>query len=92
MKFVSAPESITPSERFRAIMRLHSLNLHLKNTLYIVGKGVLDENLRKTISMAFYSGLGSPGFYVFWVQRKDMYTEERRNFEKDLIQSKKDRN
>ena len=75
MKFVSAPESVTPSERFRAIMRLHSLNLHLQNALYLEGKGVLDENLRKTISMAVYSGLGSPGFYVFWEQRKDMYTE-----------------
>ena len=52
MKFVSAPESVTPSERFRAIMRLHSLNLHLQNALYLEGKGVLDENLRKTISMA----------------------------------------
>ena len=49
-------------------------------------------NLRKTISMAVYSGLGSPGFYVFWEQRKDMYTEEWRNFVEDLIQSKKDRN
>ena len=92
MKFVSAPESVTPSERFRAIMRLHSLNLHLQNALYHEGKGVLDENLRKTISMAVYSGLGSPGFYVFWEQRKDMYTEEWRNFVEDLIQSKKDRN
>ena len=92
MKFVSAPESVTPSERFRAIMRLHSLNLHLQNALYLEGKGVLDENLRKTISMAVYSGLGSPGFYVFWEQRKDMYTEEWRNFVEDLIQSKKDRN
>ena len=80
MRFVSAPESVTPSERFRAIMRLHSLNLHL------------DENLRKTISMAVYSGLGSPGFYVFWEQRKDMYTEEWRTFVEELIQSKKDRN
>ncbi len=44
MKFVSAPESVTPSERFRAIMRLHSLNLHLQNALYLEGKGVLDAD------------------------------------------------
>ena len=57
MKFVSAPESVTPSERFRAIMRLHSLNLHLQNALP-------KDYRKKNINLSVSENLGKNGFYL----------------------------
>ena len=89
LKFLTDPDSVSQTEKFQSIMRLHSLNLHLQNALYLERQGVLDENLRKTISMAVYSGLKQPGFYFFWDQRKSMYTEEWQIFVEDIIASQK---
>ena len=66
--FLADPDSVSQTEKFQSIMRLHSLNLHLQNALYLERQGVLDENLRKTISMAVYSGLKQPGFYFFGIK------------------------
>ena len=65
----------------------HLENLHLQNALYLERQGVLDENLRKTISMAVYSGLQQPGFYYWWNQRKSMYTQDWQNFVEEIIAS-----
>lgn len=87
LTFLADPESVSQTEQFQAIMRLHSLNLHLQNALYLERQGVLDENLRKTISMAVYSGLQQPGFYYWWNQRKSMYTQDWQNFVEEIIAS-----
>ena len=89
LKFLADPDSVNQTEKFQSIMRLHSLNLHLQNALYLERQGVLDENLRKTISMAVYSGLKQPGFYFVWDQRKSMYTDEWQIFVEDIIASRK---
>ncbi|MGB2404470.1 MAG: hypothetical protein ACPIA1_03940, partial [Flavobacteriaceae bacterium] len=47
LKFLTDPDSVSQTEKFQSIMRLHSLNLHLQNALYLERQGVLDENLRK---------------------------------------------
>ncbi len=90
LKFLADPDSVSQTEKFQSIMRLHSLNLHLQNALYLERQGVLDENLRKTISMAVYSGLQQPGFYYWWNQRKSMYTQDWQNFVEEIIASEEE--
>lgn len=90
IRFLEDPESVSTSERFQAIMKLHSLNLHLQNAFYLEKNGVLDSSLRKSITMAIYSGLNQPGFYFFWEIRKDTYTEAYQSFVEEIINSERD--
>ncbi len=89
IRFLENPEGVSTSERFQAIMKLHSLNLHLQNAFYLEKNEVLDSSLRKSITMAIYSGLNQPGFYFFWNIRKGTYTDEYRDFVEGIIASER---
>lgn len=91
IRFLENPESVSTSERFQAIMKLHSLNLHLQNAFYLEKNEVLDSSLRKSITMAIYSGLNQPGFYVFWDIRKETYTDEYQEFVQEIIASERNK-
>ena len=91
-KFFNEPNILTPEERFQAIMKLHSLALHLQNAYYLEKKGVLDPSIRRSITYVFFSGKEKPGFKYFWKIRKDIFTEEFQRFVENIIQSEPDSN
>ena len=91
-KFFEEPKILTPEERFQAIMKLHSLFLHLQNAYYLEKKGVLDPSIRRSITYVFFSGKEKPGFKYFWKIRKDIFTEEFQKFVDNIIQSEPDSN
>lgn len=91
-KFFEEPKRLTPEQRFQAIMKLHSLCLHLQNAYYLEKKGVLDPSIRKSITYVFFSGKEKPGFKYFWSIRKDIFTEEFQKFVESIIDSEPDSN
>ncbi len=48
-KFMTEPESLTPEERYQAIMNGHGIVLSWQNSFYLVKEGTLDKDVHNSL-------------------------------------------
>jgi len=72
-RFVADPQSVTPDERFQAVMNLHALMLILQSSFYLEEEGTLSPQIHRSMIKAMTS---EPGVRYFWEQRKQIFDNE----------------
>jgi len=72
-RFVADPQSVTPDERFQAVMNLHALMLILQSSFYLEEEGTLSPQIHRSMTKAMTS---EPGVRYFWEQRKAIFVNE----------------
>ena len=72
-RFVNDPHSVTPDERFKAVMNLHALMLILQSSFYLEEEGTLSPQIHRSMTTAMTS---EPGVQYYWEQRKQIFVNE----------------
>ena len=72
-RFVADPQSVTPDERFQAVMNIHALMLILQSSFYLEEEGTLSPQIHRSMTKAMTS---EPGVRYFWEQRKPIFVNE----------------
>lgn len=76
LQFLRDPESLSEGERYKAVMKLHSLMLIAQNAFYLEQQGTLDTEIRRSLSEPFLAVGSSRGVKYFWEQRRDIFVNE----------------
>ena len=53
--FMASPNSLSPEQRFQAVMNLHGVLLIFQNNFYLASEGTLDPGMKDSISEAIVS-------------------------------------
>jgi len=83
--FMTNPESITPVERFQAIMNLHGILLTWQNSYYLVKEGTLDKRVQESLLEIINGVKNNPGFQVFWHSRKAIFLKEFQEYVEEIM-------
>ena len=54
-EFMMRPDSLSPSERFQAVMNSHGIMLTIQNSYYLVEEGTLDEKIKESLVASIYA-------------------------------------
>ena len=87
--FMADPDTLTPEQRFQAVMICHGLFIILQNSFYLVKEGTLDSEMQNSLTSAILGAVDQPGFKFFWEQRKSIYFKDFRLYIEDLINNGK---
>ncbi len=87
--FMTNPESITPVERFQAIMNLHGILLTWQNSYYLVKEGTLDKRVQESLLEIINGVKNNPGFQVFWHSRKAIFLKEFQEYVEEIMATDK---
>ena len=87
--FMTNPDSITPVERFQAIMNLHGILLTWQNSYYLVKEGTLDKRVQESLLEIINGVKNNPGFQIFWQSRKATFLKEFQEYVEGLMASDK---
>ena len=84
-EFMMRPDSLSPSERFQAVMNSHGIMLTIQNSYYLVEEGTLDEKIKESLVASIYAVKDNPGFRFFWNTRKELFFEEFQNYVDNIV-------
>ncbi|WP_033959938.1 hypothetical protein [Psychroserpens jangbogonensis] len=87
--FMTNPDSITPVERFQAIMNLHGILLTWQNSYYLVKEGTLDKRVQESLLEIINGVKNNPGFQVFWQSRKAIFLKEFQEYVEEIMATDK---
>ena len=87
--FMTNPDSITPVERFQAIMNLHGILLTWQNSYYLVKEGTLDKRVQESLLEIINGVKNNPGFQVFWQSRKAIFLKEFQKYVEEIMATDK---
>ncbi len=87
--FMTNPNSITPVERFQAIMNLHGILLTWQNSYYLVKEGTLDKRVQESLLEIINGVKNNPGFQVFWQSRKAIFLKEFQEYVEEIMATDK---
>ena len=83
--YIADPSPLSPEEKFQFVMNLHGLFLSFQNSLYLVTKGTLDKQILESTTEVIVGVKDSPGFQLFWKQRKSIFFKEFQNYVESII-------
>jgi hypothetical protein len=87
--FMTNPDSITPVERFQAIMNLHGILLTWQNSYYLVKEGTLDKRVQESLLEIINGVKNNPGFQIFWQSRKAIFLKEFQEYVEKIMATDK---
>lgn len=87
--FMTNPNSITPVERFQAIMNLHGILLTWQNSYYLVKEGTLDKRVQESLLEIINGVKNNPGFQIFWKSRKAIFLKEFQEYVEEIMATDK---
>ena len=87
--FMTNPDSITPVERFQAIMNLHGILLTWQNSYYLVKEGTLDKRVQESLLEIINGVKNNPGFQIFWQSRKAIFLKEFQEYVEEIMATDK---
>jgi hypothetical protein len=87
--FTTNPDSITPVERFQAIMNLHGILLTWQNSYYLVKEGTLDKRVQESLLEIINGVKNNPGFQIFWQSRKAIFLKEFQEYVEEIMATDK---
>ena len=87
--FMTNPDSITPVERFQAIMNLHGILLTWQNSYYLVKEGTLDKRVQESLLEIINGVKNNPGFQIFWKSRKAIFLKEFQEYVEEIMATDK---
>lgn len=87
--FMTNPNSITPVERFQAIMNLHGILLTWQNSYYLVKEGTLDKRVQESLLEIINGVKNNPGFQIFWQSRKAIFLKEFQEYVEEIMATDK---
>ena len=72
-QYLANPNSLSPEQKFQAVMNLHGLFLIFQNTYYLANEGTLEAQIQHTLTEAIAGVKGQPGLLLFWKQRRSIF-------------------
>jgi hypothetical protein len=87
--FMTNPDSITPVERFQAIMNIHGIMLTWQNSYYLVIEGTLDKRVQESLLEIVNGVKNNPGFQIFWQSRKAIFLKEFQEYVEEIMATDK---
>jgi hypothetical protein len=87
--FMTNPDSITPVERFQAIMNLHGILLTWQNSYYLVKEGTLDKRVQESLLEIINGVKNNPGFQIFWQSRKAIFLKAFQEYVEEIMATDK---
>ena len=83
--FIIDPESMEPERQLQGIFLLHGALIVFQNSFYLVEEGTLDEAIRSTITEAIVPIRDTPGWALYWSQRRAFFMPEFRDYVESLL-------
>ena len=83
------PDSLTPEQRFQAIVNIHGIMLTWQNSYYLVKEGTLDKRIHESLLEIINGVKNNPGFIIFWESRKSIFLKEFQEYVEEIMASDK---
>ncbi|MBC2838591.1 hypothetical protein [Robiginitalea sp. SC105] len=83
--FMAAPDSLTPQQRFQAVMNVHGIFIIFQNSYYLSKEGTLDAEMRNALTSVILGVKDQPGFHFYWKQRKSFFFKEFRDYIEEVV-------
>lgn len=87
--FMMRPESLTPEQRFQAIVNIHGIMLTWQNSYYLLKEGTLDKRVHESLLEIINGVKNNPGFQIFWKERKSIFLNEFQEYVEGIMASNK---
>jgi hypothetical protein len=87
--FMTNPESLTPEQRFQAIINIHGIMVTWQNSYYLLKEGTLDKRVHESLLEIVNGVKNNPGFHIFWQERKLIFLPEFQEYVEGIIASDK---
>ena len=87
--FMTHPDTLTPEQRFQAIINIHGIMLTWQNSYYLVKEGTLDKRIHQSLLEIINGVKNNPGFKVFWEARKSIFLKEFQVYVESIVASDK---
>lgn len=87
--FMAQPDTLTPQQRFQAVMNGHGLFIIFQNSYYLTKEGTLDSEMQNSLTSVMLAVVDQPGFKLFWDQRKSFFFKEFRLYVDDILVNEK---
>ena len=84
-EFMASPDSLTPQQRFQAVMNVHGIFIIFQNSYYLSKEETLDSEMRNAITSVILGVKEQPGFAFYWEQRKSFFFEEFREYIENVM-------
>ena len=72
-QYLANPDSLSPEQKFQAVMNIHGLFLLFQNTYYLANEGTLETQIQHTLTEAIVGVRDQPGLVLFWKQRRSIF-------------------
>lgn len=87
--FMTNPESLTPEQRFQAIINIHGIMVTWQNSYYLLKEGTLDKRVHESLLEIVNGVKNNPGFHIFWEERKLIFLKEFQDYVEGIMASDK---
>jgi len=87
--FMTKPESLTPEQRFQAIVNIHGIMLTWQNSYYLLKEGTLDKRVHESLLEIINGVKNNPGFLIFWEARKSIFLKEFQEYVEEIMATDK---
>ena len=74
--FLRDPSALSPDEKYRGAMKLHSLMLIFQSAYYLEEQGTLDVKIRDSMTKVLQSVGAQKGMTFYWTQRRPTFTNK----------------
>ena len=85
LRGVTAPDTLDEQEMLRFVFLLHIIMLQFQNNYYLVEEGTLDAKMLSAINNTMATIRGTPGFAMYWSQRRELFFPEYQAFVEQLM-------
>lgn len=85
LRGVTAPETLDEQQTLRFVFLLHIIMLQFQNNFYLVEERTLDEKMLSAINNTMATIRGTPGFAMYWSQRRELFFPEYQIFVERLM-------
>ena len=86
-QYLANPDSLSPEQKFQAVMNLHGLFLIFQNTYYLANEGTLETQIQHTLTEAIAGVKEQPGLLLFWKQRRSIFMKGFQNYVDSILSS-----
>lgn len=90
--FMAAPDSLSPQQRFQAVINVHAIFIIFQNSYYLTKEGTLDSEMQNSLTSVILGVKGQPGLSFYWEQRKSFFFKEFREYIEDIFENGESRN
>ena len=87
--FMTNPKSLTPEQRFQAIMNIHGIMVTWQNSYYLLKEGTLDKRVHESLLEIINGVKNNPGFHIYWKERKSIFLKEFQEYVEVIMASDK---